>query len=225
MIRSSARAAGDPLVHGVRQQRAFGDPARPSIDRLPLQLQPLRHHAGAGLAEPAGCLSGAIVDRMRGVVIEHRDALIVLNGTMARSRCTTSIRPTSTTPARCSRAASPPTGTNSMGGGIPAAGDAARLGHGHGGAVRLRPSAIRRRPRLAPHRIRGTMPTARASAPRCSGSILHAALARLRGLEGDDRLPAFSEVAEHLGQLAAAGAIEEPFARESLSRWRKQASA
>jgi DNA adenine methylase len=63
---------------------------------------------------------GAIVERMRGVVIEHRDALDRADSaTMARRRCTTSTRPMSTTPARCSRAASLPTSTNSMGGGIP----------------------------------------------------------------------------------------------------------
>lgn len=45
---------------------------------------------------------------------------------------------------------------------------------------------------------------------------LNAGLARIRATEGADRAPALSAIAEQLGQLAAAGALAEPFAKASL---------
>lgn len=45
---------------------------------------------------------------------------------------------------------------------------------------------------------------------------LNAGLARIRAAEGDDRAPALSAIAEQLGQFAAAGAIDERFAKASL---------
>lgn len=45
---------------------------------------------------------------------------------------------------------------------------------------------------------------------------LNAGLARIRAAEGADRAPALSAIAEQLGQLAAAGAIDERFAKASL---------
>jgi len=45
---------------------------------------------------------------------------------------------------------------------------------------------------------------------------LNAGLAQVRDAEGDDRLPALSAIAEQLGQLAAAGAIDERLAKASL---------
>lgn len=45
---------------------------------------------------------------------------------------------------------------------------------------------------------------------------LNAGLAQIRAAEGDDRAPALSAIAEQLGQLAAAGAIDERFAKASL---------
>lgn len=45
---------------------------------------------------------------------------------------------------------------------------------------------------------------------------LNAGLAQIRAAEGDDRAPMLSAIAEQLGQLVAAGAIEDTFAKESL---------
>ncbi|MCK1583245.1 hypothetical protein IVB03_27705 [Bradyrhizobium sp. 168] len=45
---------------------------------------------------------------------------------------------------------------------------------------------------------------------------LNAGLAQIRAAEGDDRAPMLSGIAEQLGQLVAAGAIEDTFAKESL---------
>jgi putative DNA primase/helicase len=45
---------------------------------------------------------------------------------------------------------------------------------------------------------------------------LNAGLAQIRAAEGDDRAPMLSAIAEQLGQLAAAGAIDERFAKASL---------
>jgi putative DNA primase/helicase len=45
---------------------------------------------------------------------------------------------------------------------------------------------------------------------------LNAGLARIRSSEGDDRGPVFDGIAEQLGQMVGAGAIEEPFAKAAL---------
>lgn len=45
---------------------------------------------------------------------------------------------------------------------------------------------------------------------------LNAGLAQIRAAEGDDRLPMVSAIAERLGQIAAAGAIDERLAKASL---------
>jgi putative DNA primase/helicase len=45
---------------------------------------------------------------------------------------------------------------------------------------------------------------------------LNAGLARIRSTEGEDRMPTLAAIAEQLGQLAAAGAIVEQFAKASL---------
>lgn len=47
---------------------------------------------------------------------------------------------------------------------------------------------------------------------------LNAALAQIKAAEGDDRGPAFDQVAEQLGQLVGAGALVEAFVKESLLR-------
>lgn len=98
---------------------------------------------------------GAIIERMRGVVIEHRDALIVLK----RHDAPTSLHYVD--PPYVHDTRSMFKGGKSAyrheldrGGACQPAGDAPQPDR-HGGAIRLRPPALRRKPaRLAAHRIR-----------------------------------------------------------------------